>query len=284
MTFFIAEVSSNHNRSLSRIYKFIDTAADCGFNAIKFQLFKIDKLFSSEVLMNSPQHRARKKWELPISFIPKIKEKCIKKKIKFGITPFYIEDIDKIDKYIDFYKIASYELNWHSLLEKCISKKKKLIISTGMSNLKEVKDVYKVLKKNKFKKYSFLHCVSSYPADLSQLNLKAIQTLRKEFKCKVGWSDHSKDILAITRAIQKWNADEIELHLDLDRKGKEYKSGHCWLPSEIKHLIFWNKNIKKIDGNGIKKPSSVEKNERLWRADQSDGLRPIKSIRKKISF
>ena len=80
MVKFIAEVSSNHNKDIDRIYKFIDVAASAGCSSVKFQLFKIDKLFSNEILNKSKEHRERKKWELPLDFIPKIYERCKEKK------------------------------------------------------------------------------------------------------------------------------------------------------------------------------------------------------------
>ena len=102
----IGEVSSNHNKNLKRCFKFIDLCSELKFYAIKFQLFKIEKLFSRDVLKRSKKHRNRKKWELPISFIPKIFTYCKKKKIKFGCTPFYIEAVDILKPYVDFFKIS----------------------------------------------------------------------------------------------------------------------------------------------------------------------------------
>ncbi len=101
---FIAEVSSNHNRSLSRTLKIINSIKKSGFSSVKFQLFKIDKLFSREILSNSFEHRKRAKWELPLKFIPIISRHCKLKKIKFGCTPFYLEAVDYLNKYVDFFK------------------------------------------------------------------------------------------------------------------------------------------------------------------------------------
>ncbi len=280
MTQFISEISSNHNSNLKRSLKLINVSSKIGFDIVKFQLFKIDKLFSKEILFKSKNHRDRKKWELKEKYIPILAKECKKNKIKFCVTPFYLEAVDIIKPYVDFIKIASYEILWEDLLIKCAKTKKPIIISTGMANMKEVINAIKILKKNGAKKIIILHCVSNYPAKLKSLNLSAISTLRKKTKLDIGWSDHSAKSLVVYKAIQKWKASFVELHIDLDGKGFEYKSGHCWLPKNAKELINFVKQDKLVDGNGKKKPNLAEMNERKFRADSIDGLRPIKRYRK----
>ncbi len=280
MTQFISEISSNHNSNLKRSLKLINVSSKIGFDIVKFQLFKIDKLFSKEILFKSKNHRDRKKWELKEKYIPILAKECKKNKIKFCVTPFYLEAVDIIKPYVDFIKIASYEILWEDLLIKCAKTKKPIIISTGMANMKEVINAIKILKKNGAKKIIILHCVSSYPAKLKSLNLSAISTLRKKTKLDIGWSDHSAKSLVVYKAIQKWKASFVELHIDLDGKGFEYKSGHCWLPKNAKELINFVKQDKLVDGNGKKKPNFEEISERKFRADKIDGLRPIRKYRK----
>jgi N-acetylneuraminate synthase len=112
MVKFIAEVSSNHSRNIDRTIEFIDSASKIGCDAVKFQLFKIDKLFAPEILRNSKHHRERKQWELPLKFLPVLSKRCKEKKIQFGCTPFYIDAVKELEPYVDFYKVASYELLW----------------------------------------------------------------------------------------------------------------------------------------------------------------------------
>lgn len=281
MTKFISEISSNHNGNLSRSLKMIKLSADIGFDIVKFQLFKIDKLFAKEILDKSKDHRNRKKWELNEKHIPILAKQCKKSKIKFCVTPFYLDAVDIIKPYVDYIKIASYEILWKDLLIKCAKTKKPIIISTGMANMDEVINAIKILKKNGANKIIILHCVSNYPAKIKSLNLSAINTIRKKTKLTTGWSDHSNNPLIVSRAIEKFKSSYVELHLDLEGKGYEFKSGHCWLPSKAKNLIFYIKNQKQIDGNGIKIPIKSEKKERNFRADPIDGLRPIKKFRKK---
>jgi sialic acid synthase SpsE len=277
---FISEISSNHNNSLDRSLKMIKISSELGFDIVKFQLFKIDKLFSKDILNKSKEHRDRKKWELNENFIPILSKYCKKKKIKFCVTPFYLEAVDIIEPFVDIIKISSYEILWEDLLIKCARTKKPIIISTGMANMKEVKNSIKILKKNGAEKIIVLHCVSCYPTSLNSLNLSAIKTLKKETKLEVGWSDHSANKLVVYRAIEKWGASYVEMHLDLDGKGYEYKKdGHCWLPKDVKDLINFINLNKLIDGQGVKRPDPKEFNERNFRADPSDGLRPLKKYR-----
>lgn len=282
MSFFIAEVSSNHSQNIDRVISFIDSTSRLGCNAVKFQLFKIDKLFASEILEKSQKHRDRKHWELPLDFLPIISERCKKKDIQFGCSPFYLEAVGELEPYVDFYKIASYELLWDPLLVACANTGKPVIISTGMANLNEIKHAVSILRKQKCEPI-VLHCASSYPTNYKESNLSAIDTIRKELACEVGWSDHTVDAGVIHRAINRWDAKVIEFHLDLDGNGEEFSTGHCWLPEQISSLIKQVRHAKNADGSGIKKPALSELDERLWRADPSDGLRPFKSVRNDFS-
>ena len=281
-SFFIAEISSNHSASLQRSLKFIDVAKEIGCDAVKFQLFKIDKLFAPEILKNSKKLRDRKKWELPVEFLPKLAKHCKEKKIQFSCTPFYLEAVKELEPYVDFYKIASYELLWNDLLIACALTKKPVIISTGMANLGEIKNAVRVLRKNSCEP-KVLHCTSAYPTPFNEANLSAIETIRKATGCEIGWSDHTVNTGVIQRAIHKWNAKIIEFHLDLEGKGQEFSAGHCWLPDKIREVIEQVRYAEAADGNGIKKPVPSELNDREWRADPLDGLRPFKSVRKTFS-
>jgi len=275
---FIAEVSSNHSSDVHRCLDFIDCAADIGCDAVKFQLFKIDKLFAPEILAKSEKHRMRKLWELSPALLPVLSERCRMKGIQFSCTPFYLAAVDELQPYVDFYKVASYELLWDDLLVACARTGKPVIISTGMANLEEIKHAVKILRNNNCEP-TVLHCTSAYPTPYDEANLSAIETIRNATNCDVGWSDHTVNPGVIHRAIHKWDAQVVEFHLDLDGKGDEFKSGHCWLPEQIKPVIRQVREAMNSDGDGIKEPVPSELPDLLWRADPSDGLRPFKSIR-----
>lgn len=279
MTAFIAEVSSNHSRDLERSLAFIDCASEIGCDAVKFQLFRIDQLFSSEILNKSEKHRQRKEWELPLEFLPELAARCIEKNIQFSCTPFYLDAVAQLEPHVAFYKIASYELLWDGLLAACARTGKPVILSTGMATMDEIRHAVDVLRQNGCSSPTLLHCTSAYPTPYAEANLAAIETIRQATGCEVGWSDHTVEPGVIHRAIHHWGASVVEFHLDLDGQGEEFAAGHCWLPDQIAAVIGdVNKGLG-ADGSGFKEPVPSELPDRLWRADPSDGLRPLKEIR-----
>lgn len=280
MSYFIAEVSSNHSKDLGRALEFVEVAADIGCDAVKFQLFKIDKLFSQEILSKSETHRKRRNWELPLEFLPHLAERCRKLGIHFSCTPFYLDAVSELEEYVDFYKIASYELLWDALHSSCAQTGKPIIISTGMAEIPEIVHAVNILKSNGCSDPTVLHCTSSYPTPYEEANLGAIQTIREATNCKMGWSDHTVNEGVIHRAVSKWGAEVIEFHLDIEGKGEEFESGHCWLPAQIKNVIKSVNCGVSADGTGIKEPIPSEISDREWRADPQDGLRPLRHIRK----
>jgi sialic acid synthase SpsE len=276
---FIGEVSSNHNRDLERALAFIDVAARSGCDAVKFQLFKIDQLFAPEILARSEKHRRRRAWELPLEFVPALAQRCGEVGVEFSCTPFYLEAVGELEPYVSFYKIASYELLWDDLLVACAMTGKPVVLSTGMATLDEITHAVGTLRQHGCALPVLLHCTSAYPTPVLDANLAAIETLRQSTGCEVGWSDHTKEPAVLHRAIHRWGASVVEFHLDLDGTGEEFTAGHCWLPEEIAPVIRDVRMAMEADGVGVKEPAPSELPDRLWRADPSDGLRPMKEIR-----
>ena len=137
---FVAEVSSNHGRDLDRCRRFIQTAADIGCDAVKFQLFRVRELFSPEALRCKPELLAREAWELPVAFLPELSACCREKGIALSCTPFYLDAVEQLHEFVDFYKVASYELLWNDLLAACAQTGKPMVLSTGMATLGEVEN------------------------------------------------------------------------------------------------------------------------------------------------
>ena len=289
---FIAEVSSNHNRDLNRMKEFIYASKDAGCAGVKFQLFKIDELFSPEILAKSETHRNRKEWELPLEYIPELSDLTRSLGLSFSCTPFYLEAVAELEPYVDFYKIASYELLWNDLFEKCGNTGKPIVYSTGMSTLDEVGNALKDLLNTQTKDITILHCNSAYPTPIKDTNLAGINALQKminlvnhpdDIIIKVGYSDHTVSPAVLYRAVHHYDVDFIEFHIDLDGRGEEYQSGHCWLPDQISEVIT-NVNLGlEADGEEIFEPSPSEFPDRDWRADPSDGLRPMTKVRKSFN-
>jgi len=277
--YFISEVSSNHHQDLERAKEFIKVSADIGCDAVKFQLFKIDKLFAPEILQKSEEHTRRRRWELPLEFLPELSSYSHSLGLEFSCTPFYLEAVKELEEYVDFYKIASYELLWDDLIIECAKTGKNLVLSTGMATLDEIAHAVEVFQQNSNATLTLLHAISGYPTPVNEANLAAIKTLREKFHCPTGLSDHSTSTAVLCRAVHKFNAVMIEFHLDLDKNGEEYSSGHCWLPHEISSAIEMINDGILADGDGEKKPMPSESADREWRADPSDGLRPFKHLR-----
>ena len=278
---FIAEASSNHAQDLSRALAFVDAAADCGCDAVKFQLFRIEQLFAPEILAKSAKHRARIAWELPVAHLAPLAERARLRGIQFSCTPFYLAAVSELDPYVDFFKVASYELLWHGLLDACAQTGKPVIISTGMATMPEILAAVETLQNAGCDNITALHCISAYPAPPEQANLSAMEAIRQTAKVPVGWSDHTRRPSVIERAVHRWGASTVEFHLDLDGTGAEYEGGHCWLPEEIAPVIARIREGERADGTGFKGPVAAEIPDREWRADPSDGLRPMKPMRAK---
>lgn len=276
---FIAEASSNHGRDLDRARAFVDAAADAGCDAVKFQLFKIDRMFAPEILAQSPKHRARAEWELPLQHLAPLAEHCSARRIQFSCTPFYLEAVAELAPFVDFYKVASYELLVTDLLKACAASGKPVVLSTGMATVDEIAAAAGTLIAAGAADVTLLHCVSAYPTPAAEANLSAIQQLRDMTGLKVGWSDHTRRPAVIERAVHRWGASAIEFHLDLDGEGAEYAAGHCWLPDEIAPVIARVRESGVADGNGFKGPQPSELSDRDWRADPVDGMRPLRHIR-----
>lgn len=286
---FIAEVSSNHQTDLERALRFVDEAAEIGCDGVKFQLFRIDRLFAPEILEKSAVHRDRRRWELPIAFVAPIARRCRERQLQFGCTPFYLEAVDLLAPFVDFLKIASYELLWDDLLVRSARSGLPIVLSTGMASLAEVDHATRVLASHGTRDLTLLHCVSGYPAPPAEANLGAIDrlaafeaALRDEFaglSIRAGWSDHTVSPGVIQRAVHAHPTEMVEFHLDLEGRGDEFESGHCWLPHDMRETIDAVRAGFSAEGDGQKAPTAIEQVEREWRADPSDGLRPLRHLR-----
>ena len=270
-----AEASSNHGQDLNRSLSLIRAAETAGFDGVKFQLFCVNELFAPEILAYSLKHQERKSWELPSHFIPELSTQAHGRGLEFSCTPFSLSAVEELVPHVDFLKVASYELLWDNLLRECAMTGLPLVVSTGMADLAEVNHAVEVVRSAGCEDLTLLHCVSAYPTPAEEANLSAIATLREHTGLPVGWSDHTNDPAVIHRAVHRWGASFVELHLDVDGQGAEFGPGHCWLPETAGPLIRDLRAGIEADGHGRKEPAPSEEPDRVWRADPSDGLRPL---------
>lgn len=275
---FVAEASSHRAQDFDRAIAFVDAAAAAGCDAVEFQLFRIDRMFAPEILSQSPKHLARRDWELPLEFLAPLADRCAIRGIQLACTPFYMEAVEELQPYVDFYKIASYEILVAPLLETCARTGRPIFLSTGMATLDEIRSAASILQAAGARDVTLLHCVSACPAPVGEANLAAIEVIRDATRMAVGWSDHTRKASVIERAVHHWNAAAVEFHLDLDGCA-EHALGHCWMPGEIAPLIARIRESFAADGTGFKGPQASQREDREWRADPIDGMRPMRNVR-----
>lgn len=284
MARFIAEIGSNHNRDLARAERLVDACATAGAGAVKIQVFHVEDLFAPAVLAQRPELRARKAWEFPMELLEPLARHVASAGLEFGATPFGLWAVEPLAAVVDFFKVASYELLWHDLIRSCAATGRPLVISTGMASLDEIDDAVATARDAGADDLRLLHCVSAYPVPDVECNLAAIATLRERYGCDVGWSDHSADPTVVRRAVARWGASDVEVHVDLDGEGHE-AGEHNWTPVSLAEAIACADDdpapgeARQIDGDGIKRPVPSEAPDVAWRADPSDGLRPLLATR-----
>jgi N-acetylneuraminate synthase len=282
--YLVAEIGSNHLGSIDRALALIDAAALAGFSAVKFQHYRLERLFSPWALEHYPELLERRRYELPTAALALLDERAYERGLIFGLTCFDIPTVADCLEETDFFKISSYDLLRPDFLDFVGSLSRPVILSTGMATLEEVQEAVEALRQGGCQDLTLLHCVSLYPTKPEEANLRAIQTLRDAFPgCKVGWSDHTGSPSVALRAIQL-GAEVVEVHFDLaDRQGAETKHSRglgeaCDLVSGLSLKRWWGE--PSWDGSGLKGPQWREIEERLWRADPTDGLRPLKEARR----
>jgi N-acetylneuraminate synthase len=270
-TLIIAEAGVNHNGNLDIAKKLIDVASNAKVDFIKFQTYKTKNLVSSNAKMadyqikntssNLSQFEMLKKLELSFSDFQELISYSKNKKIGFLSSPFDIESIDYLNKLeIDFIKIPSGEITNFPYLEKIASISKKVILSTGMSTLKEIESALDILTSKNLKKkdITLLHCNTEYPTPFVDVNLKAMENLKNHFDMMVGYSDHTLGIEVPIAAVAL-GACVIEKHITLDSKMEGPDHFASIEPKQLDSMVKSIRNIETaISGSGIKTPSNSE--------------------------
>lgn len=271
--FVIAEAGVNHNGNLEIAKKMIDVAAKAGADAVKFQTFKADTLVRKDAVKaayqqenatdkQESQYEMLKKLELTKQMHQELIQACADKGILFLSTPFDIDSIHMLtDCGITIMKVPSGEITNYPYLREIGRTGKPVILSTGMCELREVKDAVRVLKENGSSEITLLHCNTEYPTPMQDVNLKAMCTLREEFGLPVGYSDHTQGI-EVPIAAAAMGAVVIEKHFTLDRnmEGPDHKAS--LEPEELRAMVRAVRNIEIAMGDGNKRPSASERKNR----------------------
>ena len=273
--FIIAEAGVNHNGKLRIAKKLVNAAHWAGADAIKFQTFKADDLVSKNIDMadyqkknmgiSGKQVEILKKLELNNDDFKELKKYCDKKGILFLSTPHTEDAIDFLEPLVPLYKIGSGDLTNIPFLLKIAKIGRPMIISTGMATIEEIRETLAFV--NKYNRnIILLHCTTSYPCQINEVNLRAMQTLEKEFGCLVGYSDHTLGINVMVMA-SRFGATVIEKHLTLDKdmEGPDHKASIDTI--ELKEAIYKIRdptyNViynEEVLGSAEKKPTKSEIN------------------------
>jgi len=273
--YIIAEAGANHDRDLVIAHRLIDVAADSEADAVKFQTYSSETLYSrftpriSEMddFDRSPPGETPfeliKRIELPREWQKELRDHAIERRIHFLSTPFDLAAVDELAGLgVKAFKIASYEIVDYSLLKSAARHQRPMIISTGNSTLSDVEMAVRAIQEEGNDQIVLLHCVSQYPAQFEDLNLRAMQTLAQAFEVPVGFSDHTMSNTASVLAVGL-GACCFEKHFTLDRKRKGPDHPSALEPDELADYVQAVRNAEKALGSPVKRVQQSEKENHL---------------------
>ena len=269
-TYIIAEAGVNHNGHLDLALKLCDAAKEAGVDCVKFQTWQTEKIvtrkaekatYQSENTNDAEESQfdMLKKLELSYDDFRIVQEHCKQIGIDFLSTPdeeyslaFLMNELN-----LPLIKIGSGEVTNIPYLRQMASYGKPIILSTGMATLAQVATAYDTLLAAGAPSVALLHCTTNYPCPMDEVNLRAMQTMKDAFKCKVGYSDHTMGT-EIPIAAVAMGAEIIEKHFTLDRnmEGPDHKAS--LEPQELKYMVDCIRNIEVAFGDGIKRPNPSE--------------------------
>lgn len=266
--FVIAEAGVNHNGSLDAALKLVDAAADAGACSVKFQTFEASKLVTKHAQKadyqrqntgnNDSQLEMLQQLELSHEEHRAVVAHCQHRGILFLSTPFDEESADFLnDLGVCAFKIPSGEVTNIPFLKHVAQFGKPMIVSTGMCRIGEVETAVEALEAVGCRQFVLLHCVSNYPADPSDVNLRAMDTMSAAFQVPVGYSDHTLGLEASLAAVAR-GACVIEKHFTLDRCLPGPDHAASLEPNELKQLVSGIRIIEQCLGTGRKAPAASE--------------------------
>jgi sialic acid synthase SpsE len=263
--FIIAEAGSNHDGKLAQALALIDVAAAAGADAVKFQVFRVDRLYPERAgvssYLQSPEsiRELLAGLELPFDWLPELAGHCAARNICLLASAFDEQSADAVDEYVSAHKVASYELTQLPLLRHIAGKGKPMILSTGAADLGEVAWAVAELKRAGIAGgLVLMQCTAAYPAPLESLNVRAIQILKSQFEVPTGLSDHSRDpVLAPVSAVAV-GANAIEKHFTLGNRLPGPDHAFALEPQELKLMVAKVREAELALGAGEKVVHAVE--------------------------
>lgn len=264
----IAEAGVNHNGSLETALRLVDAAREAGADAVKFQTFTAEHLVTRSAAKAAYQKRTTASDESQFDMLKKLEltpkdhralmAHCAERDIVFLSSPFSERDVDLLDALdMPAIKVGSGEITNHPLLARIGATMRPVILSTGCSSLDEVVRAVAVLREAGCVELALLHCVSTYPADPADVNLRAMETLARALNVPVGYSDHTPGV-EIACAAVALGARIIEKHLTPDRSmpGPDHRAS--LEPGEFAELVSSIRHIESAMGDGVKRPAASE--------------------------
>jgi sialic acid synthase SpsE len=276
LPYIIAEVGVNHECSISKAKRLIFEAKKGGADSVKFQTYKANLLASkdSPAYWDTKKEKSKNQYELfkkydafTIKEYKVLFKYCKKLKIDFSSTPFDLDSVDELNPYLKFFKISSSDITNFPLLEKIAKKKKPILLSTGASNIYEIKQAVKFLKKRGCKKIVIMHCILSYPTKNDDANLAMIIDLKEKFPNDIiGYSDHTLPDNQMSKLVTSYilGSRVIEKHFTLNKRQKGNDHYHSMDKNDLILLIKKLDQTKKILGNNEKKVILAEKASRKF--------------------
>ena len=266
----IAEAGVNHNGSLETALKLVDAAAHAGADYVKFQTFKSDKIvtnsgktadYQKENTKADSQLDMLRRLELPYEDFKLISDHCREKGIGFLSTPFDDESIDFLSSiHMDYMKVPSGEITNLPYLRKIAQQKLPVILSTGMCTLADVENALQVLYDGGISRYDItvLHCNTQYPTPYSDVNLRAMVTMREAFGVNIGYSDHTPGIVVPIAAVAL-GATVIEKHFTLDKTMEGPDHIASLNPDELAEMVKGVRHVSMALGSQFKRVTPSEK-------------------------
>lgn len=265
--FIIAEAGVNHNGDIALAKQLIDVAVHAQADAVKFQSFRTEQLvtptapkarYQAADGREESQFAMLRRLELSATAHRELRDYCQMQGIMFLSTPFEETSADLLEALgVPAFKIPSGELTNWPFLQHLARKGKPLILSTGMSSLREVEDAVRIIHQTSNTPLVLLHCVSSYPADPADANLRAMQMMGATFQVPVGFSDHTPGITVALAAVAL-GACVIEKHFTLHRAlpGPDHRAS--LEPRELAALVHGIRTVEAALGHGRKEPVASE--------------------------
>lgn len=257
-TYVIAEIGSNFDGSKERAKKLIDLAADCGADAAKFQAFTADKILSQQGFddlkmgfqaeWDKPVYEVYQESELPRDWIDDLAAHCENQGIDFLCTPYDREAVDLMESVVPAYKIGSGDITWLDYLEYVAEKDKPIILATGASTMADIERAVDTIRSTGNNDLILLQCVTNYPSEFENANIRAMSTLQQAFQTPVGYSDHTPGVTVPIGAVSRGGC-VIEKHFTDDKSRDGPDHPHSLNPDEFDRLVTEIRQLEKALGS-----------------------------------